>query len=83
MQHCNVVIDDFAHGTWRVSQTCTHMQNLWYDRAVHEVENTLYMTLVKGPDMKQIWKIVRRTVGRMIQLGIYKTLEMMEIGWVL
>ena len=41
---------------------------------------TLYKTLVQDPDMKQIWKIMKRVVGRMIQLLIYKTSEMMKIG---
>ena len=54
---------------------------LIYDRGVQEVEkNTLYMTLVLDPNMKHIRKIMKRVVGRMIQLWIYKPLEMMKIG---
>jgi hypothetical protein len=43
--------------------------------------NILYIrTLVQDPNMEHIGKIIKRVVGRMIQLWIYKTLEMMRIG---
>ena len=59
MQHCGVEIDDFKHGAWIISHSCTHMQSLRYDRTNYgtigqskKVENTLYNTLVQDPDME-------------------------------
>ena len=38
MKHCNIEIDDFIHGTCRISHSCTHMQSSWYNWAVQEAE---------------------------------------------
>ena len=45
-----------------------------------KLRGTLYMTLVQDLNMKEIRKIMKRVVGRMKQIWIYKTLEMMKIG---
>ena len=52
--------------------------NFMYDWGVKKSRNTLYTTLVQFPNMKHIGKIMWRVVGRMIQLWIYKTSEMMK-----
>jgi hypothetical protein len=53
-----------------------------YDTIGHskKLRDTLYMTLVLDPNMEQIGTIMKRAMGRMIQLWIYYTSEMMKIG---
>ena len=82
MQRCMTQIDNFVHGTWIVSQSCTYTQSSCEIGESMNLRNTLYTTLVQGPDMKHIGKIMKRAVGRMIRLWIYKTLKVMKIAWV-
>ena len=49
MQHYNVEIDDFIHGTRIIFQSCTHTQSLWYDRAIQEVEKQFVHDLGARP----------------------------------
>ena len=79
MQHCIIDIDDFIHETWIISQSCTHMQSLCMIERSNKSRNTLTRTLVQDPNMEQIGKIMKRVVGSMIQLWIYKTSKMMKI----
>jgi len=41
VQHCNVEIYFFIHKTQIISASCTHLQSLYYDRAIQEVKKTL------------------------------------------
>ena len=49
---CNILMlklmNDFIYVTWIISQICTHMQSLWYDRVVQEVEKYFGQDLGAG-----------------------------------
>ena len=81
MQHCDVKIIVFIHGTL-INFQSAHTRNA-YDTIGQskKLRNILYKTLVQEPpNVEQIGKFMKRVVGRMIQLWVYKILETMKIG---
>ena len=81
MQHCDVGIDDFIHGSRIISQSCIHMQSvLWYKRALREVEKQFVHGIGARLQHGANHEDYEEGGVENDAIWIYKTLEKMKIG---